>query len=98
MVFMFEWKQTYSVGIASIDAQHQSLFGIAAELYTAMSTGQSKSVMARILARLTSYAQMHFAHEERLLKQFAYPATEEHCREHAQLQQQVVKFQQDYNG
>jgi hypothetical protein len=39
MEAMFEWKRGYSVNIASIDAQHQQLFAIAAELHEAMRSG-----------------------------------------------------------
>ncbi len=61
---MFEWKQEYSVGIQSIDAQHQQLFAIAHELYKAMTAGQGKSALSRILDRLVQYTAMHFAHED----------------------------------
>ena len=46
MTDMFEWNHEYSVGIASVDAQHQKLFAIARELYAAMSAGQGKSALA----------------------------------------------------
>jgi hemerythrin len=95
---VFEWKQTYSVGIPSIDAQHQNLFAIAHELYSAMGTGQSKAVMARILERLSTYTEMHFAHEERLMKQHEYPDTDQHARQHMDLYNQVLKFQEDYKA
>jgi hemerythrin len=69
---MFEWKSDYAVNIPSIDAQHQGLFAIGRELYAAMSTGQGKTVMRRILDRLVQYTAMHFAHEERLMQMHGY--------------------------
>ena len=95
---MFEWNQHYSVGIKSIDAQHQSLFAIASELYTAMSAGQGKAAVSRILDRLVKYTQMHFAHEERLMRQFAFPKVEEHVAEHAELTRKVLEFQEDFRS
>lgn len=95
---MFEWKQEYSIGIQSIDAQHQGLFSTAAELYKAMSAGQGKSVLARILDRLVQYTAMHFAHEERLMRQHGYPDLEKHLVEHAALTKQVVDFQAEFHS
>ncbi|HTX39021.1 MAG TPA: bacteriohemerythrin [Bryobacteraceae bacterium] len=93
---MFEWRKEFSVDIGSVDAQHQNLFAIAGELYAAMIAGQSKMAMARILDRLVQYTKMHFAHEERLMQQFGYPALEAHKAEHQALTAKVLKFQQEF--
>jgi hemerythrin len=95
---MFEWKNNYSVGIPSIDAQHQTLFGIGAELFAAMEAGQAKSVMNRLLERLVQYTKSHFAHEERLMEKNAYPHFVAHKAEHDQLTAKVVAFQADLAG
>ena len=95
---MFEWKQKYSVGITSIDAQHRNLFAIAQELYAAMSAGQGRSALARLLDRLIQYTTMHFAYEERLMRQCDYPNLAEHKLEHERLTAQVVEFQKDYQS
>jgi hemerythrin len=93
---MFEWKSQYSVHIPSIDGQHQNLFRMAEELYTAMAAGQGKPALARILDRLVQYTTVHFAHEERLMSLHRYPALADHVAEHRALTQQVVDFQADF--
>jgi len=93
---MFEWNPEYSVGIASIDSQHQALFRMAAELYTAMSSGQGKTALARILERLVQYTAAHFAHEERLMRLCDYPGFAEHQKQHEALTSQVMQFQADF--
>jgi len=98
MNHMFEWKKEFSVGIASIDGQHQNLFAIGRELYAAMSAGQGKEKVGRILERLIQYASVHFAHEERLLQQCNYPAYEAHKKEHEALTKRVLAFQAEYNS
>ena len=95
---MFEWNQKYSVGIHSIDAQHRNLFAVARELYDAMSAGLGKSTLSRILDRLVQYTQVHFAHEERLMKQNAYPNLVEHQEQHAALTRQLLMFQADFKS
>ena len=95
---MFEWKDEYSVRILSIDSQHQNLFAVANELHAAMTAGQAKAVLARILDRLVRYTATHFAHEERLMRQFNYPALPAHKAEHDALTNQVLQFQTDFRA
>lgn len=95
---MFEWNNQYSVGIGSIDAQHQALFRLAAELHAAMVSGQGKQASAKILDRLIQYTATHFAHEERLMRQADYPAQAEHKAEHDALTGKVLQFRDDFQG
>ena len=93
---MFEWKTEYATGIGSIDAQHQTLFAIGRELYAAMSAGQGKAVLSRILDRMVQYTAVHFAHEERLLKLHNYPDFAAHKAEHDTMVKQVLDLQKEY--
>ena len=95
---MFEWKQEYSVGIPSIDAQHQNLFAIARELHAAMSSGQGRAVSGRILGRLIQYTGAHFGHEERLMRVSGYPELDRHKEQHVALTRQVLQFQKDFEA
>lgn len=95
---MFEWRNEFSVQIGSVDAQHKMLFGLANELYTAMTAGRSKASLARILDRLVQYTKVHFAHEERLMQLHGYPAFQAHKAEHDALTSKVLQFQQDFAG
>jgi hemerythrin-like metal-binding protein len=95
---MFEWKNDYSVNIASIDAQHKKLFAIAEELHEAMRTGQSKSVLTKILDRLVQYTVTHFAQEEGLMKLHGYPDFAAHKAAHEALKKQVVDFQSTFQA
>jgi hemerythrin len=93
---MFEWKDSFSVRIDSVDAQHRVLFGIAKELHAAMAAGQGRAVIGNILERLIQYTVMHFSHEERLLKLHSYPGFEQHHGEHEALKQRIVEFQAEF--
>lgn len=95
---MFEWSNDYSVHIGSIDAQHRNLFAIAHELYEAMTAGQGKSALAKILDRLVQYTAVHFAHEERLMRLNDYPERATHKVEHDALTKQVLQFQTDFKS
>jgi hemerythrin len=93
---MFEWNASYSVGLGSVDAQHQNLFAMCRELHGAMVAGQGKTALGRILDRLVQYTVVHFAHEERLMRLHDYPEQPAHKAEHEALTKQVLKFQEDF--
>jgi hemerythrin-like metal-binding protein len=93
---MFEWNNAFSVGIASVDAQHQNLFAIAGELHHAMSTGQGKAAMGKVLDRLIQYTSAHFAHEERLMRLADYPGLKSHREEHEALTGKVLELQREF--
>ncbi len=95
---MFDWSASYSVGVGSVDAQHQNLFAMGRELHTAMMSGQGKAALSRILGRLVQYTTVHFAHEERLMRLYDYPEFAAHRAEHEALTKQVLKFQEDFNA
>lgn len=95
---MFEWKSEYAVNIGTIDAQHQTLFAMCGELHAAMSAGQGKSVLARLLNRLVHYTETHFAHEERLMQLHGYPGFAQHKSEHEALTRRVLAFETDFNA
>jgi len=95
---MFEWNPEYSVGIGSIDSQHQTLFRLAGELHAALSAGQGKAALGRILDRLVQYTATHFAHEERLMRLCDYPDLAAHKAQHAALARQVMQFQADFQS
>src|ERR1035438_4801402 len=98
MQAMFEWKNEYSVNLASIDAQHKKLFAIAEELHEAMRTGQTKPVLSKILDRLVQYTVTHFAQEEGLMKLHGYPDFAAHKSAHEALKKQVLDFQREFEA
>ena len=65
---MFAWKDSYSIGVQEIDAQHRRLFSLADELHSAMNAGKGKVVLEQVLQNLITYTKSHFAGEERLMQ------------------------------
>jgi len=95
---MFDWSNAFSVEISSVDAQHKELFSIARELHTAMTAGQGKAALGKILDRLVQYTAAHFAHEERLMRQANYPGLDSHKAEHDALTRKVLDLQADFRA
>ncbi|MGA2116402.1 MAG: bacteriohemerythrin [Bryobacteraceae bacterium] len=90
------WRDQYSVGIPSIDAEHKKLIGLINDLHAAMLDGRGKEVMGKILDGLAAYTLSHFSHEERLMQSHRFPGFERHKAEHDNLVKQVKDLQQAF--
>ncbi|MFA7241984.1 MAG: hemerythrin family protein [Sulfuricellaceae bacterium] len=71
----FMWHDSYSVGYDPIDHQHQKLFTISNDLTeaTEKSAGANEKELRNIICDLLTYARTHFAEEEQLMRQTAFP-------------------------
>lgn len=93
---LITWSDTLSVKVKQFDDQHKKLVDMVNQLFDAMKTGKGNQVMGDILKQLIAYTQTHFAAEERLLKQYAYPDFEAHKKEHNALVIQVLDLQKQF--
>jgi|GEM_PF-6878716 len=87
-----EWKPEYSVKIKDMDEQHQRLFMLTNQLYSAIQRGSGRDMLAAVFRGLKDYTQDHFASEERLMKRYHYPNLKEHARSHQQLTAHVEEL------
>jgi hemerythrin len=87
-------NDNYAIGIAEIDAQHRQLLSILALLEQNSGEGYSFAAARDALSQLTSYAAVHFAIEESLMRMHRYPDLANHIREHQRLRTQLAEFQQ----
>ncbi len=85
----FTWSEKYSVGIASIDAQHKKLVEMLNRMHEAMKVEKGDEALTTILEEAIKYAQEHFSYEEELLLQTKYPEFEEHKKFHAAFSQKA---------
>lgn len=85
------WNSSLSLGISSIDKQHQKLVALINELARALSKGE-KQASKKILKELVDYTVYHFGYEEKLFNQFKYPQEQEHKTIHKRLVEQVQDF------
>lgn len=93
---LIEWKPEYSVAIDSIDKQHQALVALIAHLQEAMLEGRTKQVVGPLFASMNRYTKYHFAFEEKLLEENAYPGLEAHRQEHARLIAELKELEAKY--
>jgi len=93
------WFDDYLVGSPLLDKQHKQLINTINLLGTAIRTGKSKLVMARILQTMAEYSVFHFAAEEEVLAEMKFPKDWEkaHLREHNNYIKKLTAFQSDFD-
>jgi len=99
---IIQWSEELSVGIQSIDKQHQILIQLINSLNTAMAKGEANITIAEILASLTDYTRLHFSYEESLLEDYGYAESKNHALQHRNLIKQIdllkERFETDQSG
>jgi hemerythrin len=77
-----EWKDEYDLGLKEIDIQHRGIFDIISRLFTSRRYEPDGKYFFLTLDQLVEYAKLHFATEERYMREAEYSKLAEHQREH----------------
>jgi hemerythrin-like metal-binding protein len=97
MAFMY-WREELSVGITSIDRQHQKLIELINELEKAARTRQESKTLDSVLSELWFYTENHFKTEEALMQKYNYPGLKSHKVEHQALMNRVADFRRKFEN
>lgn len=90
----YKWDESFSVGVDSIDLQHQKLFKIVNELNQAMLAGNARNIVDGIVTELKNYTIEHFSKEEGLMAQANYSDLTNHKKLHQDFIAKVSDMQQ----
>jgi hemerythrin-like metal-binding protein len=82
----------HAVFIPEIDAEHQNIFRLAAELQQAVAGGAPANQAQAILRELIAREEDHFAHEERLMRATHYPGSAWHKKQHDTVRKRVREY------
>ena len=88
---LFHRSGGYTIFIPEIDAEHRTMFRLVDELATALDSGTPRA-RNEALQSIVSQMQLHFAHEERLMRASAYSALVWHKQQHDGSRRQVKRF------
>ncbi|VAW58528.1 hypothetical protein MNBD_GAMMA11-2488, partial [hydrothermal vent metagenome] len=91
-----KWKNSYSVGVESIDNDHKKLLCMLNQLQTASHYTTYDGVAEGILNDLVEYTEYHFFREEELMKECNYPGFDAHRKQHEAMISQVSTFIEEY--
>ena len=86
-----QWQARFECGEPTIDRQHRELFERSEQILESLRTGSPRFVPD--LERLMSEIAAHFAEEEAILEQRAYPGLAGHRRSHEALTAKALQLQ-----
>jgi len=81
-----------SVGIESLDEQHEELANLICELYDIVSGGGPRYEEGLALKAVLDYATDHFTNEQELLQHYGYPHAGRHADEHGHLLDMLTRM------
>ena len=86
------WQDTYSVGVAEMDAQHKKMVGMINTLIKEQKTLTDPKTIADLLTAMTDYAEEHFRAEEYLMAEYGYDQKTVHEKKHRAFIDTTVSF------
>lgn len=69
---LLEWKPEYSVGIASMDFEHQKMIRMINEIYDELLHHKDADSIEQFLGDIHAAINAHFALEERMMRNAGY--------------------------
>lgn len=82
-----DWNDAMSVGIPEVDQEHRQFIQLLNDLNLAIASRMDLAEIQRRMRLILDNADLHFAHEETLLRQRNYPDADDHADKHAQTRQ-----------
>ena len=95
---LLNWSDSLSVNHEEIDSQHKKLVNLVNALHDHMAAGDANDVIGKVLDRMIEYTAFHFATEERLMADSAYPNAGLHKIEHKKLVEKAVDLQKRFKS
>ena len=86
---LLEWKSEFSVGIASMDFEHQEMIKMINEFYDEMIQHKDADSIEQFLGDIHAAINAHFALEERLMIDADFVEYEAHKNDHEELLDQI---------
>lgn len=92
------WKDSYSVGIESIDNDHKKLIHLINNLQTAIDYKTDRQFERQTLDEVVDYTVYHFTREEGLMENNDYPDFVPHKAKHEEMIDKVNKLVEAYEN
>lgn len=86
---LLTWKPEYSVGIESMDYEHQEMIRLINEIYEEMRERRDTESVEQFLGDILAAISAHFALEERLMRESGFEEYEAHKDDHEDLLDEI---------
>ena len=93
---LYSWKDSLSVGIDEIDAQHRQLIEYINDLGVVLEKNASRGEIQRVFNLLLDYTKNHFSLEEELMSKHGYPLYSEHKIAHDRFCEKLLSLYEEY--
>jgi hemerythrin-like metal-binding protein len=86
---LVEWKREFTLGIPSVDYEHEELVNLLNELHDGLDQHSDGEEVAGFLGEVYTRISSHFALEEQIMRQKKYAAYNEHKTDHEALLDEI---------
>lgn len=93
---LLQWKPEYSVGIDSMDDEHREMMRLINDTYAELESGADADQVNQCLGDIFNTISMHFALEEKMMKDGAYDEFQAHKDDHEKLLDELRDLMDDY--
>ncbi len=93
---LLSWKPEYSVGIESVDFEHQEMIELINTIYAAIEDKKDPQSLEHFLGEVHANISAHFALEERVMRRANYDEFEAHKDDHEELLDQIRDLMDKY--
>lgn len=91
------WSEAYSIGVPSIDKEHQELVDIGNQLHERLRASAPEDDVKRIFAQLSECTILHIRNEEKTFVGTNYPRAALHTRKHQHLMVILACFETGFD-
>jgi hemerythrin len=93
---LLSWSDQYLIGNDLIDAEHTELFRLINDFHTQWQQGREQQSIVRVLNQLVVYTEMHFRHEETIMRDAGFAQLDEHMVWHEAMVDTIFELQKSY--
>jgi hemerythrin-like metal-binding protein len=86
------WDEGIGTGVESMDAEHRLQVSLVNAVDELLRQGRDKELLAKTLAQLVDFTNVHFLSEELMMRLYAYPQHDAHKLEHGRLVDQITEL------
>ena len=95
---LLSWSPQYSIGNDQIDAEHVELFRLVNAFDDHWRENHDPQSIAVLLNQLIAYAEMHFQHEETIMREAEFPKLAEHQKIHEAMVETIFNLRQSFEA
>ena len=93
---LLEWKTEYSVGVATVDEEHRALIDLINALHNRIDARSTPDEIEAGLDGIHNAVALHFALEERVMRDAGYAEYAEHKEDHELLLDEIRDLMDDF--